>query len=100
MTAIDSDPVRTEPDTRLARIVVAREDTSGGWEALGWAEADCVAGPPGRRLVLCRVYRGYAPGATMPPHPAFATLELFDPEFAGQIRQVRQRLGAERVDVA
>jgi len=99
MTTIDMTPTPIDPDTGTRRIVVACDDSPAGWSAVGWAEEDAAV-QPYSRLVLCRVYRGRAAGTIMPPIPAFGTLELFDPQFTRQIRQARQRLGSEHVEVA
>jgi nucleotide-binding universal stress UspA family protein len=100
MTIIEGNPATVDRTVRTGRTVVACDGTPAGWEAVAWAESDCAAGPPGRRLVLCRVYRGSAAGTFLPPVPAIATLELFDPQFTRQIRHVRDRLGSELVDIA
>jgi nucleotide-binding universal stress UspA family protein len=96
MTAIERGPSRADT-TSLRRIVVACTDTYGSRAALAWAEADSVLS--GRRIVLCRTYPSGTAGALLPPPAAIGPLEIVDPVFAGQVRQLRGRLGADRIEV-
>jgi nucleotide-binding universal stress UspA family protein len=50
-------------------------------------------------VILCRTYPSRTVGTTLPSPVAMASIELVDPEFARQIRQVRSRVGSERVNV-
>ncbi|HEV7899599.1 MAG TPA: universal stress protein [Planosporangium sp.] len=85
------------------RIVVGVDGAEPGWWALAWAADEAAA--TGGRLLVCRVYgsRGPVPvTAPRPPtaRPPTATLELADPVLVRHVSAVRDRLGADLVDLA
>jgi nucleotide-binding universal stress UspA family protein len=97
MTASDVAPVQSKTD--IGRIIVACDGIPTDWAALAWAEADCIAGHAGKRLIVCRTYSTHTAGPLRRTPVDIASLELVDPEFAREIHQIRDRIGGEQVDV-
>jgi hypothetical protein len=83
-------PAPTTPGTR-ARVVVGVSDPVRDALALAWARAEVAV--TGAQLTICRA------GPLPTGWPTMDGLMLMDPVFARAVRDVRQRLGGERVDL-